>query len=120
MWISRKLSHKTENQKAEKGRITISSPTALEAGASLNSRSLIQYAPYGYSCAAPTGEEVMLIPCSEGQAALGTIMKGEGLEAGEIMIKSRGGASIKLANDGCIYLNGQPFMNSAGVILTEL
>lgn len=120
MWISRRLSDRTEIRTAEKGKITVSSPTSVEAGASLNSRSVALYAPYGYTCAPPTGEEVILVPSAEGQAALGTRVKDEGLNAGEIMIKSAGGASIKLANDGCIYLNGVPFIDGAGVILTEL
>ncbi len=120
MWISKKLSQSAESSKAEKGKITIASSSAPEAGASVNSRSAATYMPYGYNCTLPVGEEVLLLPCAEGSAVLGTRAKASALEAGEIEIVSKGGASIKLANDGAIYLNGRLFMNGSGVIEAEL
>lgn len=105
MWLSRMLSKQNNAEKAEKGSVTISKSDLLEADSSVNTRNLGSYAPYGYSSAAPVGEEVILVPSSDGQVAVGTRCKENELESGEIKITSLGGANIILKNDGSVVIN---------------
>lgn len=115
MWISRMLARNAESERAEKGYVTMGSGDCIEAGSSVNSRSIENYTPYGYSAAVPQGEEVILVPSSDGSVALGTRSKNEELESGEVKISSKGGASIVLKNDGRVIINGSYIINSQGV-----
>lgn len=106
MWISRRMASKTSDEKIEKGRVITNNAGQLEAGATLLSKSIGEYAPYGYQASVPTGEEVMILHCAEGQAVLGTkTQTPEQLENGEIRISSKGGANILLKNDGSVIIN---------------
>ncbi|WP_177916823.1 hypothetical protein [uncultured Eubacterium sp.] len=120
MWMSKNLARQkyTENDKAEKGCVTMSS-NELEAGATVINRGVENYVPYGYQCSMPVGEEVMLIPSDNGQAVIGTLSKPSNrLSPGEIKISSRGGACIILRNDGSIELNSL-VIDRNGVILDD-
>lgn len=64
------------------------------------------YTPYGYQCAVPAGEEVLLIPSSGGYAAAGTKMPASSLAAGEIIISSSGNAYILFKKNGSVIING--------------
>lgn len=116
MWISRILTENKAETLPETGEVTLSSADNWEADASKKERNINSYAPYGYSAVAPVGEEVLLLPVSNGTAALGTKMKSEGLSSGEIVIRSKGGASIQLKNDGTIILNNTVIIDSEGGI----
>lgn len=115
MWISRMLSKSREAERAETGCITMGLGDLIEAGSTVNSRSIKAYSPYGYSFSAPEGEEVILVPSTDGNVALGTRTKNEELESGEVKISSKGGASIVLKNDGRVIINGAYIINSQGV-----
>lgn len=115
MWLSKVISKTNDNAKAERGMVTISNDREIEIGASVLSRNVNSYAPYGYNAVAPAGEEVILVPSSDGQVALGTKVDVNCLENGEIKISSKGGASIVLKNDGTIMLNSM-IINKEGVI----
>lgn len=116
MWISRMLSKNNGFEKAERGVVTMAQEDYIEAGATVNSRNIENYAPYGYSSRIPSGEEVILVPSTDGHAALGTLTKSDSLESGEIKISSKGGASIVLKNDGRVIINGSYVINSQGEI----
>lgn len=105
MWLSKMLSKSDTIDKAEKGRVTLSEPDSFEAGSSVTSRNINSYAPYGYNSLAPVGEEIILVPSSDGQVAIGTKNDSTLLESGEIKITSKGGASIILKNDGRVIIN---------------
>ncbi|MFR5875366.1 MAG: hypothetical protein ACLUFN_02625 [Eubacterium sp.] len=105
MWLSKMLSKSDTVDKAEKGRVTLSEPDSFEAGSSVTSRNINSYAPYGYNSLAPVGEEIILVPSSDGQVAIGTKNDSTSLESGEIKITSKGGASIILKNDGRVIIN---------------
>ena len=57
------------------------------------------------------GEACLQDPAAQGgaQLCLGSVTEGwpEGLQPGEILLRSAGGASIKLCSDGKILLNGK-------------
>ncbi len=105
MWLSKMISKNVLNETAEKGSVTLSDSAQWEASASAGVRNVNSYAPYGYHSAAPVGQEVILIPSSDGQVALGTKIDISSLEAGEIKLCSLGGASIILKNDGSVIIN---------------
>lgn len=63
--------------------------------------------PYGIISVPPTGERAVVLPLDDGEVGLGVIAKGSNLEEGELMLYSKGGASIVLKNDGRVLVNGQ-------------
>lgn len=65
-------------------------------------------APYGIVYVPPVGERSMVLPCGAGHACMGVIAPPpEGLESGELMLYSSGGARIVLKNDGRVLINGR-------------
>ena len=105
MWLSKMLSKGSHHQQAERGAVTVSDAAAPEASASLGARSAVSCMPYGYCSRAPVGEEVLVLPCADGNAVLGTAAKSTALASGEVQITSKGGACILLKNDGSVVIN---------------
>jgi hypothetical protein len=99
------MSRSQSSDKAEKGRVTLSDSGNLEVGSSVTSRSINSYSPYGYSSLAPVGEEIIILPSSDGQVAVGVKNFCESIESGEVKITSKGGAYIILKNDGSVVIN---------------
>lgn len=74
------------------------------------SRQLPVCAPYGVYARPVQGQETVVLSAQGGaQLCLGSVTEGwpEGLHPGEILLRSAGGASIKLCSDGKILLNGK-------------
>ena len=115
MWLSKMIAKNTADSRAERGSVTISGSSEVEARSSTNAKSLDMYTPYGYACAAPIGEEIIVVPSSDGDVALGAHCKAESLQSGEVMISSLGGAKILLRNDGSVVINSL-VINKNGVI----
>lgn len=116
MWLSRIINKTERPPLAETGEVTLSSAENWEADASQRMRNINSYAPYGYSYKAPVGEEIFVLSAEGGFASLGTKASSQGLEAGEVKICSKGGASIELKNDGSIVLNGCVTVSRGGQI----
>jgi len=114
MWLSEKLAETAASQTAQPGKVTLSQGNTFEAEAAVRSRNVRQCAPYGYCVNTPAGASVMLLPSSDGQLALGINRAPGDLEAGEIRIVSRGGASIVLKNDGSVVINNHFIINKDG------
>ncbi|MBE6816905.1 MAG: hypothetical protein E7520_04290 [Ruminococcaceae bacterium] len=105
MWLSKRITREAADSRAQKGNITISGAERIEAMSSANAQRLGTYTPYGYTSSAPIGEEVIVLPSSDGEIALGTRCKAEQLDSGEVMISSLGGAKILLRNNGDVVIN---------------
>lgn len=105
MWLSKTVNKSAADNRAQRGNVTISGSAEIEAHTGGNTKSMDSYTPYGYTCSAPVGEEVAVIPSSDGAIALGTKCKAETLKSGEVMITSLGGAAIYLKNDGSVVIN---------------
>lgn len=114
MWISKMISKSEKEQKAEKGCITLSN-NSVEAQGTVKSRNIDSFTPYGYQSVVPVGEEVMLLPSSDGQVMIGSRCADSSLKSGEVRISSLGGASIVLKNDGSVIINSL-VINKNGVI----
>lgn len=115
MWLSKAISKGVDAPKAEKGVVTIANQKDFEVGSSVQARNLPTYAPYGYNAVPPVGEELILVPSSDGQVALGAKSRVSSLKNGEVMITSKGGASIVLKNDGTVIINSM-VISKEGVI----
>lgn len=63
--------------------------------------------PYGIVSVPPTGERAVVLPLDDGEVGLGVIANSSQLQEGELMLYSKGGASIVLKNDGRVLVNGQ-------------
>ena len=59
----------------------------------------------------PAGESAVVLPLSDGEVELGVLSRAVGLDEGELMLYSKGGASIVLKNDGRVIINGQEYGN---------
>lgn len=104
MWLSRNFKS-TEQSAAETGVITLNKDDVTEANSSMPSRDAQCFSPYGYSARIPVGDEVLIVNGSSGSAVAGVKMNSGTLEQGEIEIRSLGGASILLKNDGSVVIN---------------
>lgn len=105
MWLSKKIVKSNSDNVAESGTVTITSSNSIEANSTVNARNLPTYAPYGYNTVTPVGEQVILVPSSDGQVAVGSRCVENALESGEVCIKSKGGATVMLKNDGSVVIN---------------
>lgn len=118
MWLSKRMCQNEVEERAENGSVTLSSSDTIETNSSIRVREISSYSPYGYSSLPPVGEEVMLVPSADGQAIVGTRIKASTLESGEILITSKGGASIRLRNDGSVVINSLT-ISKEGKILND-
>lgn len=104
MWLSRNFKNREQNT-AETGVITLNKDDVTEANSSMSSRSAQCFSPYGYSARIPVGDEVLIVNGSSGSAVAGVKMDVGALEQGEVEIRSLGGATILLKNDGSVVIN---------------
>lgn len=106
MWLSKMLSGgRAQTLRAERGLVTMSSGSGIEAGGAISTKNIRSYSPYGYDAIPPLGEELIIIPSTDGQVAVGTKLDVSDLQAGEIRLSSVGGAQILLKNDGTVVIN---------------
>lgn len=108
MWL---MNYMTENSinapGAVKGDVKSSSAERTAVVSSGEHKNLGQCLPYGLFCVPPTGERAVVLPLDDGEVSLGVISRREGLEAGEVMLYSAGGATLVLKNDGRVLANGR-------------
>jgi hypothetical protein len=107
MWI---LNYVTKNSIAQsapdKGSVKASSNGKIHVDASSSYSAIPIVAPYGITYASPGGEDSVVIKANGCDVCLGTISAKNNLQPGELMLSSKGGASIVLKNDGGVYING--------------
>lgn len=118
MWLSKKLADSQTAPSAEQGKVTLSGAGIIEAEGTHSSRRIQLCQPYGYAAGIPAGEDVMLLPAADCLLAFGTTEQTAAPEPGEIVITSRGGASIALKNDGTVVINRRLMIDKEGNILS--
>ncbi len=109
MWLS-----KRENaavREAAKDGVVTTGGTTISVLTDTEHRAPAVTVPYGYACAAPQGEKVVMLP--ESGVCLGSVNRAEGLLPGEVRLFSAGGAEILLRADGAVVINGQVFERAA-------
>jgi len=113
MWLSKKAANGQTDSAINRGEVTIGGlRPAVYTGA--EQRGIGVCAPGGYAWKPKAGDDVIVIKCDDGEAQIaGMCMDGEGdnLNGGEVCIKSDGGASAFLKNDGSIILKGDIFID---------
>ena len=110
MWI---LDYITRNSISgnvtEQGNVKGSSRGRVEINASSSFSKTPIAAPCGVAYIPPEGERSVVVATPDGEVCMGTISPDKGLEPGEIMLFSKGGATLKLSNDGNVYINGEVY-----------
>ncbi len=66
-------------------------------------------APYGIAYNPPKNSQSVIVESSNTPVCVGVVSKSSELEEGEIMLYSKGGATLKLKNDGTVEINGRVF-----------
>ena len=102
MWL---MNYITKNSitapKAEKGGVK-SSGNTVSVDSSEEHRGIKCCVPYGFASVVP-----VVLPLANGEVSLGVLAKNVELDEGEVMLSSKGGASIVLKNDGRVLINGK-------------
>lgn len=110
MWL---MNYITKNSitapNAVKGGIKNSSSNSIAVVSSGEHKSLKSCLPYGIASVPPTGECAVVLPLDDGEISVGVIAQSKSLEEGELMLFSKGGASIVLKNNGKVIINGREF-----------
>lgn len=114
MWLSRAFKS-TRSFAAETGTVAIGGSSTLKTSSTVQSANVQSYAPYGYSSFAPAGEDILIINSAEGGIGAGTKMSDDALDEGEISIRSRGGACVRLKKDGTVEINGFVFTKNGAI-----
>lgn len=99
MWL---MNYITKNSitapKAEKGGVK-SSGNTVSVDSSEEHRGIKCCVPYGFASVVPVGESAVVLPLANGEVSLGVLAKNVELDEGEVMLSSKGGASIVLKNE---------------------
>lgn len=107
MWILDYITQNTiDDRLQEQGSVKGSSDGTVEINASSKFTKTPIAAPYGIAYVPPEGEKSVVVSSSGGEVCMGTIAPSKELSPGEIMLFSKGGATLKLSNDGHVYING--------------
>lgn len=118
MWISEQMTKTQSAIPMQTGISTMNNNGQVEAVSTGTQRDINIYSPYGYCFSLPIGVDMLLAKSDGSQAAIGTLMKNDGIKAGEIKIASASGAFIHLKDDGSVVINGLK-INRNGVIENE-
>lgn len=112
MWLMKYI---TNNSLSAPGAVKGELSGAGENGASVSSseehKNLELCFPYGLVSVPPTGERAVVLSLNDGEVGLGVLKSAEGLQEGEVMLFSKGGASLVLKNDGRVLANGREIGN---------
>ena len=110
MWL---LSYITKNSmtapNAVKGKVNKNDKDGIAVSSSGEHKRLKTCFPYGVVSVPPTGQKAVVLPLDDGEVGLGIIAQSSELEEGELMLYSKGGASIVLKNNGKVLINGKEF-----------
>ena len=112
MWLMNYITnHSMTSPSAAKGELNTGGAGGTAVVSSEEHKSLEMCFPYGIVSVPPSGERAVVLPLDDGEVGLGVLAKAVGLEEGEIMLYSRGGASLVLKNDGRVLINGGEVTN---------
>ncbi len=107
MWILDYITNKpVGSTPIEQGSIKGSLNGLVEVNASSSFPKIPVAVPFGIASVPPEGESSVVASVGNGDVCLGVLAKDKELKPGEIMLFSQGGATLKLSNDGHVYING--------------
>ena len=108
MWISNKIAvdDKLKRRKTSSGEVTMVDDGKVIVQNSNEYRDISIVSPGGIAYVPVQGDKALIIPVGEENICIGIIGEKKGLEAGELMLSSHGGAKIILKNNGEVVING--------------
>ncbi|MBR5381455.1 MAG: hypothetical protein IK136_02420 [Oscillospiraceae bacterium] len=117
MWLSRRMSGGHDADSAAVARVTMGG-AELGVFREAEERRIPVFSPGGYVWQPETGEELLVLRCGGETCAVGkeTGEGPEGMLPGEVLIRSKGGASIFLRNDGTIEIEGDVTVRGSAAI----
>ena len=108
MWLQEYVTNNTfQSAQPSCGDVTSSDTKTVSVSASLFHRDAPIVAPYGIVYVPPINEKSVVLPLDSGAVCLGVLSGNATLEEGELMLFSKGGASIMLKNSGEVLINGK-------------
>ena len=115
MWIPKKLLRIKEQPDAVTGMVKGSANVRLSTASVDGSGACSMVSVPGIVSIPTDGDQVVVLQTADGAVCLGVRLPyyDGTVEPGEIFLSSSGGASIKLANDGKVYINGQEVTNGS-------
>ena len=112
MWLSKKIVSRQKNpEKPVTGTVSGKQNGGLLLQSSSEYREVASAGPYGIKSLPPAGENAVGVAAGEKVFCLGVEIDPEGLQPGELVLFSSGGAKITLTRDGKIQLEGRVFIN---------
>ena len=110
MWLLRYMAKNSLSARgAVKGDVQGQDGTAVLSSGEHKNLRLCQ--PYGVASIPPEGACAVVLPLDDGEVSLGVLGQEQSLSEGELMLYSKGGASIVLKNDGRVLINGREYGN---------
>lgn len=110
MWLTDYVTkitlHKSKNGL---GNVTSSTMGNVAVSAALEHRDLPVVAPYGVVYNPPENSKSAIVDVDGRYMCFGVVAPFKDLQPGELMLYSKGGASIVLKNDGRVLINGKAF-----------
>ncbi len=94
---------------AVKGNVSSVKSSGLSVTSSGEHKQLKTCLPYGVVSVPPVGECAVVLPLDDGEISLGVVAQVGDLAEGEVMLRSKGGASIVLKNSGKVLINGTEY-----------
>ena len=110
MWLGKKIASR---QKEAERPVAGTQNGGLLLQSSSEYREVAAAGPYGVKSLPPAGENAVGVVSGEKTFCLGVEIDPKGLQPGELVLFSSGGAKITLTRDGKIQLEGQVFINGA-------
>lgn len=107
MWIIDRIVGTKMPSEARRGEITNTDGESISVAGTEEYSSLPLITPFGIMSCPPRGEKTVVLPYDFGKVCLGVLSYPQELSEGEILLRSRGGAEIKLCNDGKVLINGR-------------
>lgn len=107
MWISNKIAsrEKSKERKTASADVTMVSGENIVVQNSNEYRDIKIVSPRGVAYMPVQGDKTVVIPVGDENICIGAINESAGLEAGELMFYSLGGAKIILKNNGEVVIN---------------
>lgn len=110
MWLAEYMTKNTPDQnKSSCGNVTSSNNGNVAVSACLEHRDLPIVAPYGIVYNPPENEKSAILDVGGSYMCVGVVAPYKELQPGELMLYSKGGASIVLKNDGTVLINGKVY-----------